>query len=664
MIRMDGLLKSFGTKTVLNDVSFHFPEGERIALVGANGAGKTTLLDIITGVSEADKGSILKPPRLRMGYLPQEPNAQPMTSVIEEVTSGGSGYIQDLVRRHKAALQKMTDNYSDSAHRQWEDVDREYKQERGYALDGEARAILSGLGFTAAVMDQDPRQLSGGWRMRLELAKIFLNRPNFLILDEPTNHLDLPSLVWVERWLQNFTGTLLFVSHDRSLLRRLPTMTLHLSAGELTPYQGNFERFLEERERKIAEEAATADNLRRRREHLESFVERFGAKATKASQAQSKLKMIAKIRDLESDVVGEDSLDSMHISIPPGVPSGREVLTVKLGSIGYGKPLSQNINVLVERGQKIAVIGANGIGKSTLLKTIVGQTPALGGAFGLGHNVRFSWFAQDQLATLNLNKSVLDNVLESSAKVTQQVARNILGSLLFRGSDVDKRVGVLSGGEKARVGLARLLLQEANFLIMDEPTNHLDISSCEILTQAIQDFPGTVLFVSHDREFIDGVCTHVYAMLPDGRGQIFEGKLDDYKRQAKLSGFPDVLEPVTANPGDQKTSENSKSAANNMDAPAGEKISEQEVIALKREAQRLQKRLASLDSEISKLTAAISECDRHLETAHSDFELAATIASEKTDAVRELEKTELEWLELSESVESIKSILAQIGRSL
>jgi ATP-binding cassette subfamily F protein 3 len=255
-------------------------------------------------------------------------------------------------------------------------------------------------------------------------------------------------------------------------------------------------------------------------------------------------------------------------------------------------------------------------------------------------------------------------VLESSAKVTQQVARNILGSLLFRGSDVDKRVGVLSGGEKARVGLARLLLQEANFLIMDEPTNHLDISSCEILTQAIQDFPGTVLFVSHDREFIDGVCTHVYAMLPDGRGQIFEGKLDDYKRQAKLSGFPDVLEPVTANPGDQKNSENSKSAANHMDAPAGEKITEQEVIALKREAQRLQKSLATLDSEISKLTAAISECDRRLETVHSDFQLATTIASEKTAAVRELEKTELEWLELSESVESIKSRLAQMGRSL
>ena len=658
MIRIDGLKKSFGTKSILENVTFHFPEGERIALVGPNGAGKTTLLDILTGVTDYESGEILKPSRLRLGYLPQEPNTHPMASVVEEAVCGGDGYVQTLVRRHRAALDKMTAAYSEANHRAWEILDDEYKRERGYSLDSDARAVLAGLGFSPAMMHKDPRELSGGWRMRLELAKIFLNRPNFLILDEPTNHLDLPSLVWVEKWLQAFTGTLLFVSHDRTLLRKLPTVTLHLHNAKLTAYQGNFDRFLEERERRMEEEAAQAENLRKRREHLEKFVDRFGAKASKASQAQSKMKMIARIRDLEADVGGDDQFDTMHVSIPLGPPSGREVLRIKAGVIGYDKPLSRNLNLLIERGQKVAIIGANGIGKSTLLKTVVAAVPSIEGVFETGHNVRFAWFAQDQLETLNSAKSVLENVLESSPKATQGVVRNVLGSLLFRGDDVNKRVGVLSGGEKARVGLARLLMQEANLLLMDEPTNHLDISSCEVLSQAIQEYEGTVVFVSHDREFIDAVCTHVFAMLPDGRGQLFEGKLDDYRRLASRSGFPDVLDPLPTSGVD------SPAVTPSSEIKQSGKLSEQEITSLKREAQKNIKAIEKLDAEMARLQRVLADCDRQMEESHSDFSRVASIAEEKKLTESQLAVSEEEWLELSEKVEFAKSTLISMGRTL
>jgi ATP-binding cassette subfamily F protein 3 len=658
VIRIEGLRKLFGAKTVLDTVSYHFQEGERVALVGANGAGKTTLLDILTGEIEPDAGVVIKPGRLRLGYLPQEPNANPRTSILDEVLAGGDGLIQSLVRRHRRALDDMTSSYSEDRHRAWEVLDEEYKREGGYSLEASARAILAGLGFAQSMFEQAPNHLSGGWRMRLELAKIFLNRPNFLVLDEPTNHLDLPSLIWVEKWLENFQGTLLFVSHDRSLLKRLPTITLHLQNGRLTPYSGNFDSFLEQREARQELEAAQAENLRKRREHLEGFVTRFGAKASKASQAQSKMKMIARIRDLESDVVLDNEVDSMHVQIPVGQPSGREVFRIKQGAIGYAKALSENVNLLIERGQKIAVIGANGIGKSTLLKTVVNEISPLAGEFVAGHNVRTAWFAQDQLSTLDPHKNILDNVLDVSVKVTQVVARNVLGSLLFRGDDVYKKVSVLSGGEKARVGLARLLLQEANFLVLDEPTNHLDISSCEILSQAVIDFEGTVLFVSHDREFIDSVCTHIYAMLPDGRGQLFEGRLDDYERMADKSGFPNVLNPTPLVADDAARSPLSAGSVDH------DKLAEQDIQRLKRETQKNQKMAEKLESEMERIQGKIRDCDEQMEQSHSDFSNLAVLAEKKRLFESELAHIEEQWLGVSEKIEKARCLLGAMGRSI
>ena len=656
MIRIDNLHKSYGTKTDLDHVSYHFPEHERIALVGANGAGKTTLLDILTEQTDIDGGTILKPSRLRLGYLPQEPSANPAPTVLEEVVSGGEGFMQALYRRHHQALEKMTHAYSDQAYAEFERVEGEFKREGGYSMESDARAVLTGLGFSPETIAKDPRALSGGWRMRLELAKIFVNRPNFLILDEPTNHLDLPSLVWVERWLQNFEGTLLFVSHDKSLLDRLPTLTLHLNLGNLTPYKGNFSAFLVERELRQEQEVATAESLRRRREHLQSFVDRFGAKATKAAQAQSRVKMIAKIRDLEDAVNIEEDIGTMAFNLPEAPPSGREVLKIKGGAIGYATTLASGINLLVEKGQRIAVIGANGIGKSTLLKTIAGAVQAHAGTFELGYNVKMSWFAQDQLDTLNPKKTVLANVLEASAEATEREARAVLGSLLFRGDDVFKNVGVLSGGEKARVGLSRLLTQRSNFLLMDEPTNHLDLSSVEILSGALSEYTGTLLFVSHDRNFIDEVCSHVFVMLPDGRSQLFAGKLEDYQRMAKQSGFPDVLDPSPVSslaPATQKK----EAVADKKPSDGGVDYS-----SLKRDLQKCERRVAELDKAIAQLNKDIESKAHEMESVHGNFAKLSELAQVKEEAEMKLATLEEAWLEVSGRAEEIREKLSEQGR--
>jgi ATP-binding cassette subfamily F protein 3 len=647
-------------KPILDDVTYHFPEGERVALVGANGAGKTTLLDILTGTQEIDAGSILKPARIRLGYLPQEPNPNPSHTVLDEAVSGGEGYLQALYRRHRDALALMTNEYSDENFHKFEQVDLEFQREGGYAMESDAKAILRGLGFSDQMIEVNPATLSGGWRMRLELGKIFINRPNFLILDEPTNHLDLPSLIWVEKWLQSYQGTLVFVSHDRSLLDRLPTYTIYLSKGRMTSYKGNFSSFLEQRELRAEQDAATAENLKRQREHLQSFVDRFGAKATKAAQAQSRMKMIAKIRDMEEDVPTEDTQDSIALKIPVGQPSGREVLKIDNASIGYDKPLASGIKLLVERHQKIAIIGANGIGKSTLLKAIAGHIQPLSGTFTQGHNVLMAWFAQDQLDTLDVGQSALYNVMQSSHETSEREARSLLGSLLFRGDDVFKNVGVLSGGEKARVGLAKLLAQRSNFLVMDEPTNHLDLSSVEILTQALQDYQGTLLFVSHDRNFIDAVCTHIFVMLPDGRSSLFVGKLEDYQRLARQSGFPDVLDPAPVSSAasvaaGQSSKTNAKSNPKSTTS-LGATESNLDPMKARKEIQKLEKRLKDVDSALEASRKEITYIDSQLEKSGADYSQISAMSSKRNELEQHILNLEEEWLSTSDRIEALREI--------
>ena len=540
MIRLEKLKKFYGQKCIVNDLSYHFPQGERIALVGANGTGKSTLLNMMCGLEDHDSGDILIPSTLKFGYLPQEPNPEPKSTVLDEAVSGALK-LNKVKEQLDIILHKMEVSYSEDVHKKYDKLEEQYTELGGHTITSRAKAILLGLGFQARQFEQDPLELSGGWRMRLELTKVFLNDPDFLILDEPTNHLDLPSLMWVENYLQTFKGTLLFVSHDRNLLNKLSTITLHLTNGRLNFYKGNFDYFLDEREKRMELDAKSIERLHKRMAQLERFVERFKAKASKAKQAQSRMKMLSKMRDFENDMVLDTDAEEIMFSFRPPTPCGKEVLFMKNMSIGYEKPLAKGINHKIFRGQKIAIIGANGIGKSTLLKTISGVIDPLDGSYEYGHNVMKGYFAQDQMDYFNGDETLLENLLNVSMKVTEKQARNLLGNFLFKGDDAYKQVKVLSGGEKSRLGLAALLLKEANFLILDEPTNHLDMSSCEMLANALDEYEGTVLFVSHDRIFIDTVCTHIFAMTPDGKSALFQGKLDDFEHLAAISGFPNIL---------------------------------------------------------------------------------------------------------------------------
>lgn len=662
MLALENLHKTFGSRTVLESVNYRFPDGEKIALVGANGAGKTTLLNIICGLETIDGGRILSSQGLKLGYLPQEPEANPKSSVLEECVNGHRT-LSVLKNRMEEELKHLEVDSSDARILAFEKAESLFRSAGGYSLESRAASILGGLGFSDSVLKADPHSLSGGWRMRLELAKVFLNEPDVLILDEPTNHLDLPSLVWVERYLQTFRGTLLFVSHDRALLNRLSTLTLYLAHGELRPYKGNFDAMLEQRELEAEQLESQRANLEAKREQLESFVERFGAKASKATQAQSKAKQIEKIRALENDIRTPESEQNLVFKLPPAPSCGREILRVKDLAIGYGTTLASGIQLLVEKNARIAIIGSNGIGKSTFLKTLAKQIPDRGGQFEFGHNVKPTYFAQNQEETLDFEKTILENVLVVRADLGERDARKILGSFLFSGDDVFKPIKVLSGGEKARVALCRSLLQQANFLILDEPTNHLDMTSVEVLIEGMKAYDGTLLFVSHDRNFIDSLATHVFVMLPDGRSALFHGQLDDYQEMANRTGFPNVLQPSKEMSKGSQTAYADDSSKSKNATKEKSQFSEEEVKNLKREKSRLQKVLEKLEKDQAALKSKIHAAEGKLAGLDPlNYAEAQALHDSMRDSQTSLDSNEEEWLDISHQLELIDGKLSEMGR--
>lgn len=519
MILIQEITRKFADRVLLNAITYHFPKKARIALVGDNGAGKTTLLNILCGIDEPDSGHMVKPKDCVLGYLPQEPNPTPHKALLGECLAG-AGELYAMHQELEALLQKMGEDYSEALYETYEKLEIQFRHQGGYELEANAKGILVGLGFKTHQLSQDPLTLSGGWRMRLEIAKLLVKAPDFLVLDEPTNHLDLPSLVWLEDYLLQFTGTLVFVSHDADLLNRLATHTLHLRKGQLTPYVGNFEAFLVQYEQTTQQQIQTAKNLQRQSEHVQSFVTRFGAKASKATQARSRLKMLTRIKTLLEAVNCDRENPEIKLNLQVKQKSGQQALVLKDAQIGYNTALIKNFNLTLQRGQKLAIVGANGIGKSTLLKSIVGLIPLLNGQATWGHNVQWAYYAQDQLDQLDPQRTVLENVLNANPQGTEQQARRLLGGFLIQGQDVFKPLKVLSGGEKSRVGLSCLLAREANFLLLDEPTNHLDLSSTAILSEALASYTGCILFVSHNRSFIQTVATHVLKVWETGKWQI------------------------------------------------------------------------------------------------------------------------------------------------
>lgn len=654
MLRISHLTKSFGSRLLFDEISYHFPQGEKLALVGANGAGKTTLLNVLCGFDHADSGEVVKPANCKLGYLAQKPNPHPEETVIKETLSGASE-VMALKARIDDALIGMADDHEKFT-AIYEEAEALYRNAGGYQLEAKAHGILRGLGFSEEEIQQSPTKLSGGWRMRVELAKLFIAEPDLLILDEPTNHLDLPSLVWVENFLDSYRGTLLFVSHDLALLNRLPRRILHLNEGKLREYHGNFAKFLEQREALQSQTASQLENLRKKREEMQKFVDRFGAKATKAAQAQSRVKMIEKIKDMESGLTVEDDQASIFIDIPPPPECSRVVVSVTDGVTGYSEALSRNINLTVEKGFKVAIIGANGIGKSTLLKTICRQIPDLQGSWQLGANVNLSYFSQDQRDSIDRGRTVIENLL-ANADISEREGRNLLGSLLFRGDDIKKQAKVLSGGELSRLALCICLAKKANLLLLDEPTNHLDMASVEMLANSLAEWEGTVLFVSHDRNFIDEVCTHVFVVLGDGRTCLFPGKLADYRRMAKVSGFTDVLDPESA--AEEETDARAADIARSDTGPSHEEVKQ-----MKRSRQKQATRLSEIETRIQGLRQSVTALETELAALSPEkYTEAAEKAAQCQTKAAEIEALETEWLEVSEEFEALSAKLESLGRA-
>jgi len=643
MVAIRNVQKSFGTKSIANGITFQFTEGVRYALVGVNGCGKSSLLKIIAGEDQADAGEVVFSQGDRMGYLAQHPRQSPETSVLNECVAGAEE-IMTLRRRNVQIVDRLQNTHDDNLVRQLAETEDQLRQLGSSELEGRAARILSGLGFSDRDLNKDPQSLSGGWRMRLELARLLVQEPTFMILDEPTNHLDLPSLVWFERYLMNYRGTVLLVSHDRELIDRLGQVTLHLERGDMTPYQGNFSYFLDERARIKAERAAQREQLASKREQLEKFVERFGAKATKAAQAQSKQKMIDRLQAMEDDLGEGPESAAMHLRFPTAEKSSRMVFRAEKLQIGYeGRALPCAFDFEIERGMKVAIIGANGLGKSTLLRTLASHIKPVNGKVELGTNVAMRFFAQEQTHTLNFEKDVLANVLEQTP-LGEKDARQILGALLFRGSDIEKKAKVLSGGERSRLAMALVLGQRANLLLLDEPTNHLDLTSVEVLAEAVANFDGTVVFVSHDRGFIDGVATHVLALAPDGTTLFCEGNLHDFPLRAKSAGFPDLTKPP----------ELTGAGEGKDGAEKAKAVDYERQKAARNRKQKLLKDISGSEAMQAKLRAQVEKAEAELSSA--DFANASEIRRLNdilTSAKASLETEELRWIDMSSELESL-----------
>ncbi len=512
MISINGISKAYGPQILFEDVSAQIQRTDRVALVGPNGAGKSTLFSIILGEIEPDSGSVSRERNATIGYLPQETAPVAEESVLELATATTPELAK--WRRVITQCEARGDTESDTYH----EAVGEFASLGGYALEPKAKRILSGLAFRESDFHRPARELSGGWIMRAHLARLLVMEPDLLMLDEPTNHLDLETLGWFQNYLQTYPGGLLMISHDRAFLNALVTGIFELRNRRLHTYRGNYDDFLDQRAARQAQHLAAYQNQQKEIESLQRFADRFRAKASKASQAQSKLKQIERMEKIEAP---EDTERRVRIRFPQPPRGGQRAITLENVHFAYGDTkVYQGIDFEAERGQRIVLVGPNGAGKSTLLKLLGGVLKPQSGTIRPGHNCVIGYFAQNRMDILNPKHTVLESVLDRPNPVPEQLARTVLGSFLFSGDSVFKNVTVLSGGEKSRLGLVKILLDPPNLLLMDEPTTHLDMASIEALIDALKQFEGTLIFISHDVYFIRSLATHVL--------HISAGKLTPY----------------------------------------------------------------------------------------------------------------------------------------
>ena len=613
MISIQNLSIHFTGQDLFTDINFMIREKDRIGLVGKNGAGKTTLIRIIAGLEQPSHGGVVMSDDVTIGYLPQEKNIHSTKTVLEETMTAFEEYhqIEKNLAKLQDELSQRTDYETDSYQKLCERMSA--LNERltligGHNVEGEAERILVGLGFDHEDMTREMNEFSNGWQMRVELAKILLRKPKLLLLDEPTNHLDIESIQWLENYLKNYYGAIFMVSHDRAFLDHITIRTIEISGGKIYDYKCAYTEFVERREERIDMQKAAFDNQQREIKEIEAFIERFRYKATKAKQVQSRVKQLEKM-----DVVEIDDRDKsvMHFKFPPAPHSGKVTLELSHVSKSYGeKNILNDINLLIPRGEKIAFVGRNGEGKSTLSKIIAGVLDHTG-EVKLGHEVKIGYYAQNQQDMLDTEKTVFETLDDVATGDMRVKVKSLLGAFLFSGETIDKKVKVLSGGEKARLSLAKMLLFPTNLLILDEPTNHLDMLSKDILKSALIQFDGTLIVVSHDRDFLQGLTTKVYEFkkphIKEYIGDIYDfleekrlKELDDLNRQQKVQ---QQAAPVVSQ--------------NKIDYEA-KKADDREKRRVEKEIKKLEEQIDALEKELAVLDEVMANPSAHPEVKVDD----------------------------------------------
>ena len=631
ILQANKIERSFAGEVLFDNINLQVDERDRIALVGKNGAGKSTLLKILVGEEEPTSGEINKKKDISLSYLAQDSRFESENTIYDEML-----HVFDDLRRTEKQLRQMElemgEKSGEDLNKLMSDYDRlseNFRQEGGFTYEADIRAILNGFKFDESMWQMKIAELSGGQNTRLALAKMLLEKPNLLVLDEPTNHLDIETIAWLENYLVNYSGALIIVSHDRYFLDKVATITLDLTKHSLDRYVGNYSRFVELKDQKLATEAKNYEKQQKEIAALEDFVNRNLVRASTTKRAQSRRKQLEKMERLDKPEAGKKSA---NMTFQSEKTSGNVVLTVENAAIGYdGEVLSQPINLDLRKMNAVAIVGPNGIGKSTFIKSIVDQIPFIKGEKRFGANVEVGYYDQTQ-SKLTPSNTVLDE-LWNDFKLTPEVEiRNRLGAFLFSGDDVKKSVGMLSGGEKARLLLAKLSMENNNFLILDEPTNHLDIDSKEVLENALIDFDGTLLFVSHDRYFINRVATHVLELSENG-STLYLGDYDYYvEKKAEVEMTQDE---------EASTSNQAKEASPVNDYQA-QKESQKEVRKLMRQIENLEAEIEELESQ----SQAISE--QMLET--NDAGKLMELQAELDKISHRQEEAMLEWEELSEQV--------------
>lgn len=643
MVSVDNLKVEFGVTPLFEDVSYVINKRDRIALVGKNGAGKSTMLKILAGKQQPTGGTVSVPKEVTLGYLPQVMILSDNHTVMEEAETAFEHIfeLQESINKMNNELAERTDYESESYHKLIErfthDNDR-FLMMGGTNYKSGIERTLVGLGFNREDFDRPTSEFSGGWRMRIELAKLLLRQPDVLLLDEPTNHLDIESIQWLENFLKTSSSAVVLVSHDRAFINNVTNRTIEISCGHIYDYKVNYDQFVELRKERREQQIRAYENQQKQIQDTEDFIERFRYKATKSVQVQSRIKQLEKIIPIEID---EEDNSALRLKFPTAIRSGNYPIICQDVKKAYGEHVVfHDVNLTIERGDKVAFVGKNGEGKSTLVKCIMDQIP-YDGKLKIGHNVQIGYFAQNQAQLLDENLTVFDTIDRVAVGDIRLKIRDILGAFMFGGEASDKKVKVLSGGERSRLAMIKLLLEPVNLLILDEPTNHLDIRSKDVLKDAIKDFDGTVIVVSHDRDFLDGLVTKVYEF---GRGEVKEhiGGIYEFLKKKNIDNLNEIQLSTSPKKGTDETVLNTPVSEN--------KVSYENQKELNKKIKKVEKVIADCEKRIEELEEEVAKIETEMATPDgaSDMSLYEKHQAKKKEIDKVVEDWENASLELDE----------------